>query len=139
MAGIAKRPAVPSKKPAVERRRNPRYAVHYDALFCNQEHFAEIIDISQSGIACHFLVESDVFSNVLTSIDLLDCNAGRYVQGLSCRRVRRAVPNPIPQHGRYHTRDCCFEFVNVSETQREEIDSFIRSCSDIGGKARSQP
>lgn len=115
-----------------ERRRHIRYNVQQDALFYNQEHFAEIINISRSGVACRCMVESEVFSPVLNNIDLLDCNGGMYVQGLSCRRIRRNSPKQIPVHRRhYHTRDCYFEFVDLQDEHEEDIEKFILACAEF--------
>ncbi|WP_163339356.1 PilZ domain-containing protein [Desulfopila sp. IMCC35008] len=132
MSGKLKDSVVSKVQAQPERRRHIRYNVQQDALFYNQEHFAEIINISRSGIACRCMVESEIFSPVLTNIDLLDCNGGMFVQGLSCRRIRRHSPKQIPVHlHHYHTRDCYFEFVDLQDVHEEDIEKFILACAEL--------
>lgn len=132
MSGNSGNSVVSTVEKQDERRRHPRYNVRQDALFYNQEHFAEIINISRGGIACRCMVESEVFSPVLTNIDLLDCNGGTFVQGLSCRRIRRCAPKTVPVHeSNYHTRDSFFEFIDLQGEHEEDIDKFIMACADF--------
>lgn len=132
MSGKSKKSVVSKVETQQERRKHIRYNIKQDALFYNQEHFAEIINISRGGIACRCMVESEVFSPVLTSIDLLDCNGGMFVQGLSCRRIRRYSPKQIPVHKQnYHTRNCYFEFVNLQDEHEEDIEKFILACAEF--------
>ncbi len=111
-----------------ERRRHPRYTLGNDALLYNQEHFAEILNISIGGIACRCLIESSGFSNKVNHVDLLDCNGGINVQGLKCRRVRKSVSQSVSDHNRHLTREHFFEFIDLSESQTEELEQFIVSC-----------
>ena len=112
-----------------ERRRYPRYTVGSDALLYNQEHFAEILNISIGGIACRCLLESDGFSSEVNNVDLLDCNGGTNVQGLKCRRVRKSAPKSLQEHGSDLTNEHFFEFIDLSKTQTEELQQFILSCT----------
>ena len=112
-----------------DRRRHPRYSVERNALLYNQEHFAEILNISVGGLACRCLVESDIFGSEVNNVDLLDCNGGKNVQGLKCRRVRHGVQKAEQEHDRYLTREHFFEFVDLCEEKTDELLQFILSCT----------
>ena len=122
-----------------ERRRHPRYSVERNALLYNQEHFAEILNISVGGLACRCLVESDIFGREINNVDLLDCNGGKNVQGLKCRRVRHGDAIAERGNDRYLTREHFFEFVDLGEDKTEELLQFILSCtSGSAGRLESQ-
>lgn len=113
----------------VERRRHPRFVMGQDALLYNRDVFAEIVDISMGGIACQCLVHGEDYGAPMTDIDLLDCDAGMHVKGLSCRLVRdREVPLQDAV-GLTHMHTWFLEFTDLSERQREQLAWFISTCS----------
>jgi hypothetical protein len=118
----------------VERRRHPRFMVGQDALLYNHNVFAEILDISMGGVACQCLVHGEDYGAPMADIDLLDCDAGKHVKGLSCRLVRdREVPLQ-DEAGLTHMHTWFLEFTDLSEWQREQLARFIANCSQDGGK-----
>ncbi len=106
--------------------RKARHVVIQNVLLFNQSSFAELIDIDETGATCRALMGFDGAENLRMDIELLNCDDGMHVQGISCRLVpnnRKSSSTSI------YDETCTFEFPELSHQKRVELKEFIeRSC-----------
>lgn len=112
-----------------ERRRAARFQVRQDTLLYNQDSFAEIIDISSKGLACRSHVGMAMGSEVISGLELLNCEIGLNVRGLNCRRVRDCMTTADDRHAQSEQVVCYYEFVSLDSMQVHELANFIESCA----------
>ncbi len=107
-----------------------RHAVKQNVLLFNQSNFAELIDIDEKGATCRALIDFQAFETPDMDIELLNCDAGMHVKGISCRLVQNNQENKSSFKPVETT--CTLEFPELSQQKREELEKFIeRSCRDI--------
>lgn len=112
-----------------ERRRAARVQVHQDTLLYNQDSFAEILDISSKGLACRSHVGMAKGSEVISGLELLNCEIGLNVRGVNCRRVRDCGTAADDRHIQVEQVICYYEFVGLDSKQVCELTIFIESCA----------
>lgn len=112
-----------------ERRRAARFQVCQDTLLYNQDSFAEILDISSRGLACKSYVGMANGSEVISGLELLNCEIGLNVRGVSCRRVRDRMTTPDDRHVQPEQVICYYEFVSLDSKQTRELTNFIECCA----------
>ncbi len=112
--------------PFPERRAHYRFTVKNNILLYNEITFAEIINISKGGTWCRFIMESRDQHTTCTSIDLLNTAEKFYVQGLHCRDLSSPEPSTIESTpASAIIRDCRLQFVNLADTKKKQLDTFI--------------
>lgn len=112
-----------------DRRQFPRFHVYQDTLLYNQDSFAEILDISSGGLACRSHVGLENGPDVISGLELLNCNIGLKVEGLNCRRVRNYAIVAGAIIPKADEPVCFYEFVDLNSRQVSELDTFIKSCA----------
>jgi hypothetical protein len=113
----------------MERRRTARFQVCHDTLVYNQDSFAEILNISFGGLACRRHVGMAEGPEVISDLELLNCDAGKNLRGLSCRRVRRCKTTADDRNVQSGQVVCYYEFVDLNASQFRELADFIESCA----------
>ncbi len=107
-----------------------RHAVKQNVLLFNQSSFAELIDIDETGATCRALMNFNLIENLKMDIELLNCDVGMHLKGISCR----FVPNINKKNTSAQTVEetCILEFPDLSQQKREELEIFIeKSCRDM--------
>ncbi len=110
-------------------KRDGRYEVKQNVLLFNQTSFAEIVDIDENGATCRAFTDFRAIETPQMFIELLNCDAGMHMKGISCRLVSndKDVQSALQGFG----GTCTLEFPDLSQQQREELEKFIRkSCYD---------
>lgn len=112
-----------------ERRKFKRFQIHQNSMLCNEGSLAEVFDISKGGLACRNFVGLQGASDILTEVELLNCEIGLSVQGLKCRLVRSKehAGGSVVQNNQ--EADCFLEFVELSEMQANALGTFIENTS----------
>ncbi len=106
-----------------------KYEVKQNVLLFNKSNFAEIVDLHESGATCRALTDFSVEENLYMDIELLNCDVGMHVAGISCKLVFKendpqAALSPFG-------RTCTLEFPSLSQKKKEELGRFIKkSCFD---------
>ncbi len=113
-----------------DRRQSPRYRACQDTLLYNQDSFAEIIDISSGGVACKSHVGLGEDIEVISGVELLNCNMGMAVEGLSCRRVRQCSLLSGQSMSSGTEVVCYYAFVDLNTSQATELHTFIEICAE---------
>ena len=107
-----------------------RYAVIQNVLLFNQSSFAELIDIDETGATCRTLMDVDGVTNLNMDIELLNCDDGLHLKGISCRLIPNSQEKSF-SNGVYE-ETCSLEFPELSHQKRVELKKFIeRSCRRI--------
>ena len=109
-----------------ERRRHPRYKVNRDVLSINQDILAEVLDISNSGMSCQCLTSTQKPLTAVTEIDLLNCELGTSIEGLSCRMVRSSKKTISDALTSTMIMNFSLEFQHVTRKQHSILDKFIK-------------
>lgn len=112
-----------------ERRKHPRFIVRQDALLYNNDVLAEVVEISVGGVACRCFTHPEDEVLLMDDFGLLNCEAGQYVKGLSCRLVRSQDLSPEEQDGFGNMTAWFLEFKDLDTEQNEELARFITGCS----------
>lgn len=112
-----------------ERRKFKRYPIHQNSMICNEESLAEVLDISKGGLACRNFVGLHGASDILTDVELLNCEIGLSVQGLNCRLVRSKDREGGTRVQSDQEPDCFLEFVELSDMQANALGTFIENTS----------
>ena len=104
-----------------------RHAVKQNVLLFNQSSFAELIDIDETGAPCRALMDFGGMENPRMDIELLNCDAGMHVKGISCRLVHNGREKGSSDS--IYKETCTLEFPELSHQKRAELEKFIeRSC-----------
>ena len=109
-----------------ERRKHPRYRVNKDVLSINQDVLAEVIDISNSGMACRCLTSTDKPLTAITEIELLNCELGTSIESLHCRMVRSSNKTISGAFTSTMIMHFSLEFQNITGSQHQQLDQFIK-------------
>ncbi len=108
-------------------KRDDRYEVKQNVLLFNQTSFAEIVDIGEKGATCRAFTDLRTMETPHMDIELLNCDAGMHLKGISCRLVNNGNEVKSSLYGFGGT--CTLEFPDLSQQQREELEKFIqKSC-----------
>lgn len=113
-----------------DRRQSPRYRVCQDTLLYNQDSFAEIIDISLRGVACKSHVGLGEGVEVISGVELLNCNLGLVIEGLNCRKVRHCSTTNGGQLIGDSGMICYYAFTAMDNSQAAALDTFIVTCAE---------
>lgn len=108
-----------------ERRKHTRYKAHENVLAFNEDTLAEVIDISSGGISCRCLTSIDNPIAAVTHIDVLNCDQGTSVQGLTGKMIRsseKAISESLSS-----TRIFYFslQFTDMNDNQFVQLFQFI--------------
>ena len=108
-----------------EARRHPRYRAKEDILVYNETTFAEIIDISEAGLSCRYLVNLRDTERRVAAVDLLNGPERLHVRDIKCREVycrdeiiSLSFPSTV-------LRTCGITFADVDEEKNRQIKHFI--------------
>jgi hypothetical protein len=112
-----------------ERRKHPRYKMSKNVLAINQDILAEVIDISNGGMACQCLSSTDRPLAVISDIEILNCELGTSIEGLSCRMVRSSNKTISDTFTSTMIMNFIIEFQNVTSKQFKQLDQFIKDNS----------
>lgn len=114
-----------------ERRKDPRYRVSTNVLAINQDILAEVIDISNCGMACRCLSSTDRPLTVITNIEILNCELGTSIEGLSCRMVRSNKKSISDVFISTMIMNFILEFQNLTSKQSKQLNQFIKDNSPL--------
>jgi hypothetical protein len=106
-----------------ERRKKPRLIPIKNVLSVNEVILAEIIDINNCGISCRGLMTNGKTLPKITTLGLLNCQSGIFVENLPCRTVRTI-------HETIDNRTFVkfsMEFQNLIPSQLIILDRFIKN------------
>ena len=108
-----------------EARTQKRYRVKENTLAFNNFTFAEIIDISEGGLSCSYLMNLHETSANITSIDLLNGAEKLHVGDIGCTQVQyrdELLSQSLPFTVR---RVCGVKFTSLDQSKRQQLKNFI--------------
>lgn len=103
--------------------------MYQNTLLFNQNSFAEILNISCSGLACRGHVMPNQ-ADVDSEMELLNCDLGLNVQGLRCRRVRWETDGATDGRQGVEESVWFYEFADLNSSKKAELDRFIDTCTN---------
>lgn len=111
---------------AKERRAHERYHVKDKVMLYNGTTFAEVVNISEGGILCRFLMDTSNQFNPVHTIDLIDAPKKLFIQKISCIDLNWQDTEPRALFGTTALRDCRLQFSTLSPTKNSELHEFIQ-------------
>lgn len=115
-----------------ETRSHPRFQVRKDILMYNETTFAEIVDISEAGLSCRYLINLRDMEPEAISIDLLNGSDKLHVRNIHCKTIHCLNEIISPSFPSIILRTCGIKFAPLNEAKRKEIKNFI-------GMSKSSP
>ena len=105
-----------------------KYEVKQSVLLFSQTSFAEIVDIDINGVTCRTFTDFRTMDMGLMDIELLNCDAGIHLKGLTCRLVDN--DKELATSSSYFGGTCSLVFPDLSKEQKEKLVKFIQmSCT----------
>lgn len=111
---------------ATERRSHERYRVKEKVMLYNGTTFAEVVNISEGGLCCRFLLDTKNQLHPVHTIDLIDAPQKRFIQKISCIDLNWQDTAPHPLFGTTALRDCRLQFSALSPDKSSELHTFIQ-------------
>ncbi len=99
----------------LQTKRDGRYEVRQNVLLFNQTSFAEIVDIDEKGATCRAFTDFRTMETPNMDIELLNCDAGMHLKGISCRLVNNNDEIQSSLYGFVGT--CTLVFPDLSQQQ----------------------
>lgn len=108
-----------------ERRQHPRRSLPEDALVFIHKEPGTVIDMSEGGIAVHFVsLQSEMPQPRI--IDVFHAPSQFYLPQLPVRMIQEIPLLPYPLFSSLSRRRLCMEFEHLTETQRSQLLDFLR-------------
>lgn len=128
------------RKKIKERRRHPRYDLK-DVAFAilkadREEELGQIVNISRGGLAFHYFIGNREFQRA-DRLDVLLADSGLHVENIRFRVVDDyELVNELP-FSSITKREQRVLFNDLTESQKQELDSFIRRHTFIADEANA--
>lgn len=109
-----------------ERRTHERYHVKAKVMLYNGTTFAEVLNISISGVLCRFLMDTKNPLYPVHTIDLIDAPKKLFSQKIPCIDLNWQDTEPRTLFGSTALRDCRLRFSALSAGKHTELSDFIQ-------------
>lgn len=83
-------------------------------MLYNDTTFAEVVNISEGGIFCRFLLDMKNHPAPIRTIDLIDAPKKLFIQKISCIDLNWQDPELRPLFGTTALRDCRLQLSSLS-------------------------
>lgn len=112
-----------------DRRTHPRYRVKNNVFLYNGTTFAEIVNISEGGAFCRFLMDTDNHPSPISLIELINTPEKVYIHSVPCKDLNCHGAETRLLSASTAIRDCRLQFIPLNNEQQEQLINFINSAT----------
>ena len=113
-----------------ERRQHKRFKVQPDALAFIDKEPGAIIDMSEGGLAVHFVSMRHAYGSSLPKkLDLFFAETQVYLPDLPVMMVNEIITPPYSLFSSLSTKRLCLQFAPLSNQQQQSVRQFLKHCS----------
>lgn len=112
-----------------ERRSHKRYDVNEKVMLYNGTTFAEVNNISEGGVLCRFLIDSQDQLKPVSAIDLISAADKLFIQKIPCRDLNWHEAKSRKLFGSTSLRECRLKFKPLDDQKHKQLRDFIQTVS----------